>query len=132
MRGVPRAILIAIGAVLFATACAPGPGGSPSPRPRDQYLIEAAELESVSLPNLYDAVRQLRPGWFSRGTRTSGDQSVYVYYDDQQLGDGTALRRFTVGSVERIRFLAPTEAQVRYGQINRGRSAILLQSSDRR
>jgi hypothetical protein len=94
--------------------------------PADPYRISTEELRASPVDNLYDAVRQLRPGWFRRvGT---GDQRILVYFDDQQVGGVTALSRFTTLSVAEVRFLSPTEAQVRYGQTNYGRPAILVQS----
>lgn len=94
----------------------------------DPYLISADELEASPHNNLYDAVRQLRPGWFRRAG-TTGDQRIIVYLDDQQVGGVATLSRFTTRSVAEVRYLTPTEAQVRYGQINLGRPAIQLQST---
>lgn len=124
-RWTRRAATGIVPVLLFVTACFAGrPHVGPPP---DPYRISLDELEASRFDNLYDAVRQLRPAWFRRvGT---GDQRILVYIDDQQVGGVTALGRFTTRSVVEVRYLTPTEAQVRYGQTNFGRPAILLQSA---
>jgi hypothetical protein len=117
-----------------ATGCGKkneSPGTRPEPTAsRDPYLILADEIEKTSRDNLYDAVRQLRPGWFSRRTRNrTGDETIIVYLDDRQMGSVGSLRAVPVQAVRSVRYLSPTEAQVRYGQINVGRPAILLESN---
>lgn len=113
--------------LILVTACVSNPARVASPG--DPYRISADELLESRIDNLYDAVRQLRPSWFRRTSRgRSGQQPIMVYLDDQQLGGVTALGRFTTNSVAEVRYLTPTEAQVRYGQSNFGRAAILLQS----
>ena len=96
---------------------------------RDQYLIMAAELETTNRDNLYDAVHQLRPGWFTRPTqRGSGEQTIIVYFNDRQMGSVDFLRNMSVQVVQSVRYLGPTEAQVRFGQRNAGRPAIILET----
>ena len=117
---------VAAVALLFVTACFSSrsrPGV-----PADPYRITTAELEASRFDNLYDAVRQMRPDWFRRAS-SSGSGPIWVYLDDQQVGGVTALGRFTTRSVVEVRYLTPTEAQVRYGQSNYGRPAIQLLSS---
>src|SRR3990170_4158748 len=85
-----RYIALSLFVLTAVLACRSGQSGSPT-RPhqglRDQYLILAAELEAVGRDNLYDAVRQARPGWFTRSTRNrTGDGSILVYFDDQPVG----------------------------------------------
>lgn len=126
---------VAVGISIMALALACRSQSSPASRadasaPLDQYLIVQAELDALDRDNLYDAVRQLRPGWFSRRTRNrSGEELIIVYLDDRQLGNVTNLRRFSARAVLSVRYLSPTEAQVRYGQINQGRPAILIESA---
>ena len=118
-----RQVLRVLPAILLVGCFSGQPRTGP---PADPYRISTEELQASRVENLYDAVRQLRPGWFRRiGT---GDQRIMVYFDDQQVGGVTSLGRFTTLSVAEVRYLTPTEAQVRYGQTNYGRPAILLQS----
>jgi len=130
-----RYIAISLFVLSAVLGCRSGQSGSPTrphQGPRDQYLILAAELEAVGRDNLYDAVRQARPGWFTRSTRNrTGDGSILVYFDDQPVGNATALRRFSTQAVDKVRYLSPTEAQVRYGQTNVGRPAILVETARR-
>lgn len=122
-------LMLAFGAL----GCRSGQSGSPT-RPqsttRDQYLILADELDATNRDNLYDAVRQVRPGWFTRRTRNQqGDAGILVYLDDRQIGNATVLRRFSARDIDRVRYLSPTEAQVRFGQTNLGRPAILVETA---
>ncbi len=132
-RGLTRkSVVFGLAILALALACRPSNAGFPTrPDPattRDPYLILVAELESAGRDNLYDAVHQLRPGWFTRRTRDrTGEQNIIVYLDDRQIGPVTALRRFSPRDVASARYLSPTEAQVRYGQINTGRPAIQLE-----
>jgi hypothetical protein len=126
--------LLATGfAVLTLVAACGGsrsePGARPDSESKDQYLITAKELDAVNRDNLYDAVRQLRPGWLTRRTRQqSGESAIIVYLDDRQFGTVAQLRQVSSRAVQSVRYLGPTEAQVRYGQMNGGRPAILLES----
>lgn len=122
-QGILRGFAICC-AALVLVACVSA--GAKRPLKRDPYLISAAELAESSVSNLYDAVRQLRPGWLRPTGRTAGTQGVAVYLDEQLLGGGAALRRFSTHSVQELRYLRPTEAQVRYGPNNMGRAAIVL------
>ena len=127
-----RSVVIGISIAVLAVGCRSGQSGPPSRPdasvPREQYLIVQAELDAVGRDNLYDAVRQLRPEWFSRRTRTgTGEEAILVYLDDRQMGNVTVMRRFSTHSVQNVRYLGPTEAQVRYGQMNQGRPAIQIE-----
>lgn len=105
--------------------------GKRQPSERDPYLIEAAELVSTSHNNLYDAIRQLRPNWFTRDIRGSSmpaDRAIMVYVDDRRTGTASELRSYPVTFPARARYLTPTDAQVRYGQLNDMRPAIVLET----
>ena len=128
-----RPLIIVAAVMAFALACRSGQGGPPS-RPeaktqKDPYLILSAELEAAGRDNLYDAVRQLRPNWFTRRTRQqTGETNILVYFDDRQMGSVSTMRSVSPRAVQSVRYLSPTEAQVRFGQTNVGRPAILLES----
>jgi hypothetical protein len=124
-----------VGLCCFAATLAcysSSPASRPVPRSTDPYLIIlAAELRATERGNLYDAVRQLRPNWFTRTTRNRGsnEENILVYFDDRQIGNVTHLRRFTIEAATTVRYLSPTDAQVRFGQINNMRPAILIESA---
>lgn len=106
----------------FVTACSAARTAARSEVERDPYLVTATELAASVRTNLYDALFELRPRWFTRANRAD----PYVYVQDQILGTTGALRRFGPQQVSEARYLSPTEAQVQYGQRNLGRAAIVL------
>jgi hypothetical protein len=124
--------LVAFVLLLGTIACHSGRTSRPQPGPIDQYLILPAELEQSKQQNLYDAVRQLRSFWLTRrvGGRT-GENTISIYVDEQLVGTTSALRRLSVFGTERVRYMSATEAQTRFGQVNLGRAAILVETVKR-
>src|SRR4051812_39036633 len=93
-----RAARLAALAVVVACASA----GPPNAKQKegDQYLIVASDLQATNQPTLYDAVRQVRPGWFSRRIPgRSGEDAIAVYIDNHLLGPPSTLRRLRVFGV---------------------------------
>lgn len=119
-------ITLTLLAFAFVGACASGRATRPVGG-GDQYLIKAEELETARRStNLYDALRELRPFWFTRHVRM-GD-AITVYYDDQRVGGATLLQRFSIGAAGTVRYLSPTEAQVRYGPTHPSGPVIAIES----
>lgn len=106
----------------LVTSCVQSRTASRPDSSGDPYLVVAGELETSVRANLYDALFELRPRWFTRSNRAE----PFVYVADQILGTTGALRRFAPHQVVEARYLSPTEAQVQYGQRNLGRAAIVL------
>jgi hypothetical protein len=128
MRRLVAGVLLLVGAI----ACHAGRTSRPQPGLVDRYLILAAELEESKQQNLYDAVRQLRSFWLTRGVRgRTGENTISIYVDDQLVGTLPALRRLSVLGTERVRYMSATEAQTRFGQVNLGRAAILVETAGR-
>lgn len=101
-------------------------GGRPT-RPANQgdpYLIKSEELSRTNQTNVYDAVRQLRPFWITR----TGEAGIAVYLDEQLIGGLGTLRRIPLHVAQRVRYMRPSEAQVRFGSVNGLRAAILVDS----
>ena len=127
VRSVALLILAIAGAL--SAGCASGRGSRPA-MGGDQYLIEAEELEATRRStNLYEAVRELRPGWFTRHVRT-GD-AITVYFDDQRMGSAIALQRIAIRAAARVRYLSPTEASLRYGPLHPSGPVIAVDSHRR-
>lgn len=126
MRSVTARVLF----VILTLGCYGTRSARPKGESGDQYLIVASELQSTNQPNVYDAVRQLRPQWLTRvvGGR-SGDNTIVAYLDEQPIGSASALTRIPLRVASRVRYLSPTEAQVRYGSPNGLRAAILVESA---
>lgn len=114
----------------ITSACYANKAARPQADPGDQYLIFAAELAATKQTNIYDAVRQVRPFWFTRqvGAR-SGEATIAAYLDGQQIGSVSALRRIPTHIAQRVRYLTPTEAQGRFGSINGMAAAIVVDSA---
>jgi hypothetical protein len=108
--------------VLLASCIARGPRSQPA---TDQSVIHAEELEATRQNTLYEAVRIARPMWF---TSRGGESAILVYQDDQAVGGAGVLRRISVFSTARVTYMAPTEAQIRFGQRNGMRPAIVVET----
>lgn len=122
LRRTSFALPLAISAMWLVTSCVPSRSRASADPASDPYLVVASELESSVRANLYDALFELRPRWFTRSNRAE----PFVYVDDQVQGTVGVLRRFLPHQVALARYLSPTEAQVQYGQRNLGRAAIVL------
>ena len=118
--------------VLSLTACAGSNAArerDPSPS-HDSDVIMAEELAGTNGSTAYDAVRQLRPQWLTRVVSgRSGDNTIVAYLDEQPIGSASALTRIPLHIALRVRYLSPTEAQVRFGSRNGLRAAILVESA---
>lgn len=125
-------ILVAalLGGLLSLTAaCSTGRPVRPAP-PGERYEITAEELNRTNQSNLFDAIRIARPFWFARTGRmtSSSGAEIMVYLQDQPLGGVSQLLRVPIHSAATVRYLTATEAQVRYGQNNGARPAIVIET----
>jgi hypothetical protein len=78
--------------------------------------------------NLYDVVRLQRPAWLTRTVRNAqGNDAIVVYLDDRKLGTLNILRDLSVDVAKGLRFLSPTEAQLRYGPTHGSMAAIVVE-----
>ena len=110
--------LAALALVLLATtACASSTQGSRTSGRRDARLLGAEEIRTSSASNLYDVIRSFRPEWLIKRGQTSinleGD--IVVYMDNVALGGPESLKSIDIHSVQSVRFLNASEAQMRYG-----------------
>lgn len=125
----PPAFLARSLLIVALAACSAGRPIRPQPA-GDQYLIAQEELQRTKQENLYDAIRQTRPFWFTRDTRRAGAAAgdVAIYLNEQLIGGLAQLRRIPVAATARVRYLSSTEAQLRFGPPNGLRPAILVES----
>lgn len=123
-RSVRTLARLALPLVVLLAACKPwGPRNNPG---ADQSVIRADELEATRQNTLYEAVRIARPMWLNRN---GGESAILVYQDDQPVGGVGILRRISVFSTARVLYMGPTEAQLRFGQRNGMRPAIVVETS---
>ncbi len=110
MRRIRLISLLAI--VVIAGACASS-GGSRGPR-RDRNLIVATELaELTGASTALQAVQQLRPSWLTPRGR-SGPPAIYR--NNNRWGPNPqALANISIESIEEMRFLSATDANIRWG-----------------
>lgn len=91
-------------------------------------VISGAELAVLDAPNLYQAIRRLRPGILRAGPPSAlpqGPALPVVFLDDHLLGDVNELQRMNHVGVREIRRLSRVDLAIRYGRGDLG-SAILI------
>jgi hypothetical protein len=106
--------------LLLALTAACASTSAPSRRTtgrRDARQLSAEEIKTSAASNLYDAIRSQRPEWLIKRGQTSinleGD--IVVYIDNVALGGPESLKSIDVQSVQTVRFLSASEAQMRFG-----------------
>ncbi len=118
-----RRLIPALAAIALLTGCASTTSSSDTTG-RSSDIITREELDELSVTNVYDAVRQIRPMWlrsrvgaFSAGTATV---PIQVYIDRVHRGDITALETIQLSSVYRVEFVRGPEATTKYGTDHAG------------
>lgn len=81
----------------------------------------------MNAQTLYDAIRLQRPTWLTRTVRnSSGNDAVAVYLDERLIGSLNILREMPLHMARTLQYLAPTEAQIRFGPSHGSRAAIVV------
>ena len=115
---VRTAILVAVLPLAIGCASTGSSAATSGPRP-ERNLITAEEIAVVSVSNLYDAIRQLRPQWMSTTNpstlRMDAEGTIVVYMDRIRFGDPEQLRAFPPSLAVSIRYLDPSEATAEFG-----------------
>lgn len=87
---------------------------------RDQSVLTADEIQTVSAPTLYDVIRMRRPRWLTRARptafRSDRQADLVVYLDNSRFGGPDALRQIPPRSVGSVHYLSPSQAEARFGQ----------------
>jgi hypothetical protein len=115
MRSSRLAVLAVL--LLYMVACASTSAQRRTSGRREARVLSAEEIRTASASNLYDVIRSHRPEWLIKRGQTSinleGD--IVVYVDNVALGGPESLKSIDVQSVQVVRFLNASEAQMRYG-----------------
>jgi hypothetical protein len=116
MRSSRLATLAVLLLVMAACASSSTEGRRTSGR-RDARLLGGEEIRASSASNLYDVIRSHRPEWLIKRGQTSinNEGDIVVYVDNVALGGPESLKSIDVQSVQSVRFLTASEAQMRYG-----------------
>jgi hypothetical protein len=83
-------------------------------------ILTGEEIREQVVPNVYEAVRLLRPEWLveAAGPDVIGRPETgrkVAYLDDARLGELDQLRDIHPGSVERVQFVPAAAATARWG-----------------
>ena len=81
-------------------------------------MITAAEIVAARVTDVYQAVTQLRPEFLRRRANTIGvtaRPNVAVYLDELPYGGLESLRFIPLDRVRLIRYLSPSDADMRWG-----------------
>ncbi len=144
----PRSLLLTV--VLCSSLVAGRASAQKPPKPERDLITreELAEADAKS-PDLYQAIRRLRPRFLeqSRGTRSMGVRPgsgsapmcnaardpncaqrrivqvpvpPVIYLDGMKSGDPEVLKGIRTGDVEEVRYLSPTQAEMDYGPGHEG------------
>jgi glutaredoxin-related protein len=107
-----RIAALALGLVIAAGACASSgtaagePSVTASSTARRTNVISSQEIRESSAPSLADLIRQLRPGW---------PTAVSIVVNNDVMGGYDMLRSQPVSTVNEIRYLSKSEAQMKWG-----------------
>jgi hypothetical protein len=119
-----RRVCFVLAGVSF-TACA---AATPLPRTAladaGRDVITAGEIVASHVTDAYQAVAQLRPEFLRRrGTTASisfNTPAVMVYLDDLPYGGAESLHTIPLERVRLIRYIEPSDAELRWGGMHRG------------
>jgi hypothetical protein len=106
----------------LAIACARPSGQQPVSgvaRSSNSTLLTQEQLAATNAPNLYEAIRKLRPEWLSsRGATSVTDETptvASVYMDGTNLGKVDALKEMRVLDITHARYWDTGQASARFG-----------------
>ena len=109
---------------------------TPSTRPLKSVrreVITASEIVAARVTDVYQAVAQLRPEFFSRSRNfepmAPGRQGpIAVYLNETPIGGEESLRTIPLEEVRQIRFMTRTQAEFRWGR-SHPRGAIVVMTA---
>lgn len=111
-----RFVTVTVGLIALVGCASIRTGGSDDFSP-DRALF-APEIVASRVTDAYQAVLRLRPAFLRRGARVTAradaTTQIHVYLDDVDMGGIDALRRVPLDAVTQIRYVSPTEADIRW------------------
>jgi hypothetical protein len=121
---------------LSLTACAATQTTRPFMAGAGREVLTAAEIVASRVTDVYQAVSQLRPEFLRRRPAAIpaspfAQVPIAVYVDEMPFGMADALRYVPLDRVRLIRYVSPTEANLKYGGSHPG-GAILVTTLARR
>jgi len=101
----------------------------PAALKRKLDVLECGEIRSAAdrIDNAYDAVMRFRPDFLR--ARGGVPQLPVVYVDFARMGGPDVLRSIPLTTILEIRYFAPTDVDLRFGQNNPG--GVILVSTPR-
>jgi hypothetical protein len=110
--------------VLSGTACAAASSTTRPVRSASREVITAAEIVAARVQDVYQAVAHLRPEFLRRRSLTMArpqrTPDVLVFLDDIEFGTVESMRNIPLARVRQIRYLTPSEANLRWGGSHSG------------
>lgn len=104
---------------LLSSACAAASSSSRPVKSASREVITAAEIVASRVTDVYQAVLQLRPEFLRKRSAlvipAYRTPQVMVYLDDLEFGGAESMRYIPLARVRQIRYLSPTEADLRWG-----------------
>lgn len=114
-----RVSFVLVGLSLTACAAATTHGRRPIMVGAGRDVLTAAEIVASSVTDAYQAVTQLRPEFLRRRNHlqraTFAPIAVRVYLDELAFGNVESLRYIPLDRVRLIRYVSPTDADIRWG-----------------
>jgi hypothetical protein len=110
IRLLSLALLVSLSACALGRVGTAGHGNAHGP-------IRAEELRFLGSGDALGAVRSLRPSWLrsAKPQSVTGNDRLVVYFEELRMGGVDALQAMSITDIGRIEYLAPHEAQFRFG-----------------
>lgn len=125
-RSIGRTLAFAV-ALLAVAGCASAGGGSGGGA---SGALTQEDLRGANEPNLYNAVRRLRPQWLRpRGSQVAGGE-VTLFVNGSPSGTVSDLNNIPIDSVTEIRYYSPSEAGFTFGTMA-GNAGVVAVSTQR-
>lgn len=114
-----RTVLLGAAWTLVACAASSAPPAYHAAAAVRRDMITAAEIVAARVADAYEAVARLRPEFLRRRGRVVGTMAaqpnVMVYLDELPYGGLETLRHIPLERVRLIRYLSPSDADMRWG-----------------